>query len=99
MDSVVLCSPLDAGLLTVPKLASVLLLFMQRTEWQSLRCGLHGLRIPLSCVAPKQVAFADKCLLNKIDLVSTEEKRDVIDRIKVGRAPQRTAQGVPSCQS
>ncbi|GAB4816668.1 hypothetical protein N2152v2_003714 [Parachlorella kessleri] len=30
----------------------------------------------------QQVAFADKCLLNKIDLVSADEKREVIDRIK-----------------
>jgi G3E family GTPase len=39
-------------------------------------------RAALRCAA--QVAFADKCLLNKIDLVTPAEKREVIDRIKVG---------------
>lgn len=32
--------------------------------------------------AVQQVAFADKILLNKVDLVSDEEKKDVIDQIK-----------------
>ncbi len=41
-----------------------------------LRCAM------LRCAA--QVAFADKCLLNKIDLVTPAEKHEVIDRIKVG---------------
>lgn len=36
----------------------------------------------------RQVAFADKILLNKIDLVTDAEKREVTRRIKVRRAGQ-----------
>lgn len=35
------------------------------------------------CNVPLQVAFADKILLNKIDLVTEEEKKEVTRRIKV----------------
>ncbi len=52
----------------------------------------------LWCPSHKQVAFADKCLLNKIDLVSADEKREVIDRIKVGRAG-RAKPTVTSCHA
>ena len=37
----------------------------------------------LSC-AVQQIAFADKILLNKVDLVSEEEKNAVVGRIRVG---------------
>jgi hypothetical protein len=37
----------------------------------------------VSCNVPLQVAFADKILLNKIDLVTEEEKKEVTRRIKV----------------
>ncbi len=35
--------------------------------------------------AVQQIAFADKILLNKLDLVTDEQKRDVVKRIKVRR--------------
>ena len=34
--------------------------------------------------AVQQIAFADKVLLNKVDLVSEEEKKAVVSRIRVG---------------
>lgn len=36
----------------------------------------------------QQVAFADKILLNKLDLVSEADKKNVIKRIRVSEGPQ-----------
>lgn len=47
------------------------------------------------CLLFQQVAFADKILLNKVDLVSEAEKAEVIDRIKVNRNEGK--RGTPSC--
>lgn len=40
--------------------------------------------LDVSLLGALQVAFADKILLNKLDLVTDEEKARVISRIKVG---------------
>jgi hypothetical protein len=40
--------------------------------------------------AVEQVAFADRILLNKVDLVSAEEKAAVIKCLKVGGPPGAT---------
>lgn len=52
-------------------------IFTQSTELPPVWCPPSPL---------EQVAFADKILLNKTDLVSEEEKQHVIQRIKVGGA-------------
>lgn len=47
--------------------------------------------------AVQQVAFADKLLLNKIDLVSEAEKKSVINRVKVGVCSVRTNTEMVRC--
>ena len=50
-----------------------------------LQGGPEGAEPARAC--PPQVAFADRVLLNKIDLVTEEEKREVVRRIKVRAGP------------
>lgn len=71
-------------------------------RWQ-LGCLHYSLSAALFAVwcatAVQQVAFADKLLLNKIDLVSEAEKKNVINRVKVGMCSARrsTCTGMLRC--